>query len=71
LKRAVQKLVLALSNFSKPYKMHTDASDLAIGGVSMQKGHPVPYEGRKLNDTERQYTLQEKEMTAVVHCLRV
>lgn len=33
----------------------------------MQEGHP---ESRKLNDTERRYTVQEKEMTAVVHCLR-
>lgn len=36
----------------------------------MQEGHP---ESRKLNDTERRYTVQEKEMTMakkVVHCLR-
>lgn len=26
---------------------------------------------KELNDTERRYTVQEKEMTAVVHCLRV
>ncbi|KAL0300425.1 UNVERIFIED_CONTAM: hypothetical protein Scaly_3047100 [Sesamum calycinum] len=32
----------------------------------MQESHP---ESRKLNDTERRYTVQEKE-TAVVHCLR-
>lgn len=37
----------------------------------MQDGHPIAYESRKLNDTERRYTIQEKEMTAVVHCLRL
>lgn len=38
----------------------------------MQDGQPyyIAYESRKLNDTEKQYTVQEKEMTAVVHCLR-
>lgn len=36
----------------------------------MQDGHPIAYESRKLNDTERRYAVQEKEMTAVVHCLR-
>jgi hypothetical protein len=36
----------------------------------MQDGHPIAYESRKLNDTERRYMVQEKEMTAVVHCLR-
>lgn len=32
--------------------------------------HGLAYESRKLNDTERRYTVQEKEMTAIVHCLR-
>ncbi|KAK0606869.1 hypothetical protein LWI29_005470 [Acer saccharum] len=34
-------------------------------------GHPIAFESRKLNDTERRYTVQEKEMTAIIHCLRV
>lgn len=50
--------------------VQTDASDFAIGGVLMQEGHPISYESRKLNDTERRYTIQDKEMTAGVHCLR-
>ena len=36
----------------------------------MQEKHPIAFESRKLNDTERCYTVQEKEMTAIVHCLR-
>ena len=72
LKRSMtEELVLALPNHTKPYEVHTDASDFAIGGVLMQDGHPVAFESRKLNETERRYTVQEKEMTAVVHCLRV
>ena len=71
LKRAItEKPVLALPDQTKPYEVQTDASDFAIGGVLMQDGHPVAFENRKLNDTERRYTVQEKEMTAVVHCLR-
>lgn len=62
--------VLVLPDFNKIYEIHTDASDFAIGGVLMQDGHPIAYESRKLNETERRYTVQEKEMTAVVHCLR-
>lgn len=42
-----------------------------IGGVLMQEGHPIAYESRKLNDTERKYTVQEKEMIAIVYCLRI
>ena len=37
----------------------------------MQEGHPVAYESQKLIDTERLYTVQEKEITVVVHSLRV
>ena len=62
--------VLQLPNLSMPFEVHTDASDYAIGGVLVQEGHPVAFESRKLNDVEKRYTVQEKEMTAVVHCLR-
>ncbi|XP_043717547.1 uncharacterized protein LOC122665462 [Telopea speciosissima] len=71
LKKAImEKPVLALPDYGKPFEVHTDASDFAIGGVLMQERHPIAYESRKLNDTERRYTVHEKEMTAVVHCLR-
>ncbi|GKV20109.1 hypothetical protein SLEP1_g30273 [Rubroshorea leprosula] len=72
LKQAVnQEPVLALPDYGRPFEMHTDASDLAIGGVLMQDGHPIVFESHKLNDTERRYPVHDKEMTAIVHCLRV
>ncbi|GKV50067.1 hypothetical protein SLEP1_g56783 [Rubroshorea leprosula] len=72
LKQAVsQEPVLALPDYGRPFELHTDASDLAIGGVLMQDGHPIAFESRKLNDTERRYPVHDKEMTAIVHCLRV
>ncbi|TYK03667.1 uncharacterized protein E5676_scaffold863G00210 [Cucumis melo var. makuwa] len=71
LKHAVsEEPVMVLADHTKPFEVHTDASDFAIGGVLMQDGHPIAFESRKLNDTERRYTVQEKEMTAIVHCLR-
>lgn len=72
LKLAVTKdPVLALPDITKPFEVQTDASDYALGGVLLQDGHPVAYESRKLNDTESRYSAQEKELLAIVHCLRV
>ena len=35
--------VLALSDFSKPFELYIDASNLDIGGVFMQLGHLIVY----------------------------
>ncbi|KAK3038626.1 hypothetical protein RJ639_027289 [Escallonia herrerae] len=71
LKEAVtEEPILALPDHTKVFELQTNASDFAIGGVLMQEGHPIAFESRKLNDTEWRYTVQEKKMTAVIHCLR-
>jgi hypothetical protein len=54
-----------------PCKVVTDASDLGLGGVLLQEGHPVAFESRKLNSAEPNYQRTEKEMLAAVHALRV
>ena len=64
-------LVLGLVDVTKPFEIETDASDFALGGVLIQEGHPIAYESQKLNDAKRRYTVSDKEMLAVVHCLRV
>ncbi|RVW42513.1 Transposon Tf2-12 polyprotein [Vitis vinifera] len=62
--------VLRLPDLDLPFEVQTDASDRALGGVLVQEGHPVAFESRKLNNAEQRYSTHEKEMTAVVHCLR-
>ena len=64
------KPVLKLPDFMKPFEVHIDASDKAVGGVLMQEEHPIAFESWKLKETEQRYSVHEKEMLAVIHCLR-
>lgn len=69
-KEIIEEPILALPNHTKTFEVRTDAFNFTIDGVLMQEGHPIAYESRKLNDTGRRYTVQEKEMTAMGHCIQ-
>ena len=63
--------MLKFPEFKKPFKVHTNASDFTIGGVLMQEGRSIAFESKKLSDVERRWPTHEKEMWAVVHCLKL
>nr|GEY44256.1 hypothetical protein [Tanacetum cinerariifolium] len=70
-KTVMEEPVLRPLDVTMPFELHTNALGFASGGVLMQYGHPIAFKSRKLNETKRKYTVQEKEITAVVHCLRI
>ena len=70
-RRLTSAHVLKFPEFKKLFEVHTDASDFAIGGVLMQEGRPLAFESKKLSDVERRWPTHEKEMWAVVHCLKL
>ncbi len=41
-------IVLKFLDFSKPFKVHTNSSGFAEGGVFIQEGHPIAFESKKL-----------------------
>ncbi|XP_046687392.1 uncharacterized mitochondrial protein AtMg00860-like [Homalodisca vitripennis] len=53
-----------------PVELHTDASDIGVGAVIMQKEKgdalPVAYASRRLSEAEKKYTVTEKECIGVV-----
>ena len=63
--------VLAMPDFTKPFTVVTDASDQTVGGVLLQEQRAIAYESRQLIAAERNYTVSERELLAVVHCLQV
>ncbi len=66
----VKAPMLKLPDFDKDIEIYSDASDFAIGRVLVQEGRPVAFESKKLSETEQRWPTHEKEMWAVIHCLK-
>lgn len=75
----VQAPVLHCPDFSRPFVVHTDASDVALGAVLSQsfpdpdgvdREHPVAYLSRVLNEHERNYDTTQRECLAVVFAVK-
>ena len=67
--------ILKSPDFTKPFKLMTDASDFGIGAVLIQESengleHPVAYYSKKLNDHQRRYSTIEKEALALVQAIQ-
>jgi hypothetical protein len=58
----------------QPLRFETDASNLALGGCMSQphegKWHPIAYYSRKFTGPEERYDVHDKELLAIVACLK-
>jgi hypothetical protein len=59
--KLIEAPLLRTPNESLPYEVVTDASDLGLGGVLLQEGHPVAFKSRKLNNAELIIRQQKKK----------
>ena len=67
------ELVLQLPDFSKPFKLDTDACDYGVGASLEQpiiegckESKPVAYFSKHLSETQQRYSTTERELLAIV-----
>ena len=61
--------VLILLDLSIPFEVQCDACGHCLGAVLLQEGHAISYESRRLNDQEKNLSIYEKELLAILHAL--
>ena len=66
----VSDWVNACPDYTKPFHMYTDASKYQLGTAIIQNCHPIAYYSWKLTDVQQSYKTTEKELIAIVLCLK-
>lgn len=66
--------VLAIPNPNRPFRIESDASKFASGGVLSQEGgdglhHPCAFLSKSFNAAERNYEIYDRELLAIIRCL--
>ena len=61
---------LAIVDPNQTFEVEMDASDYAIGAPLFQIGRPITFERKKLDSAQRNYSVQEKELFAIIYALK-
>ena len=64
-------LLLSLPDFTKPFEIECDESDIGISRVLMQEGKPITYFSEKLSGASLNYPTYDKEFYASVRVLKI
>ena len=61
---------LAIPDLNQTFEVETDASDYVIGAALFQIGRPIAFESKNLDLAQRNYSIQEKELFAIIYALK-
>ena len=57
-------------NFNEALKIHTNASAFQLGAIIIQKGKPIDFYSRKINNAPKRYTVMERELLSIIETLK-
>ncbi len=61
---------MAYPDYSKVFKIYTDASSKKLGAEITQENRPIAFFSQKLSDTQRKYSVTKFELLAIVQTLK-
>ena len=62
--------VLKFPDFSKPFHLYVDASDIAMGGYLRQESGPIGFFSKTLDKAQRNYSATDREFCALINALK-
>jgi transposase InsO family protein len=70
-KNAIAKAtLLKFPNMNEPFIIHTDASQLQLGGIISQNNAPISFYSRKLTPAQKRYSVMELELLSIIEILK-
>jgi hypothetical protein len=63
-------VVLAYPDFSKVFKIYTDASSKQLGAIITQDNRPIAFFSQKLSKMQQKYSVTKIELLAIVKTLK-
>ena len=62
--------LLTYLDFNENFKIHTDARNLKLGAVILQKGKPIVFYSRKRTQSKQRYTVIERELLSIIETMK-
>jgi hypothetical protein len=66
----IKEVVLACSDFLKPFEIYTDASTKQLGADTTQENRPIAFFSWKLSGAQSKYTITKLELLVIVETLK-